>query len=339
MAPPSDSLKPTTFAHSSANNQTLASGGAFKGDSAKIDDNGAAASESAPGAAADGRKIIFLHIPKTAGTTLNRIIDWEYNPLRIYSINGRYFRESYRKLVEYPPSRLPGMKVFRGHMPFGLHRLLNGPSTYIVVLRDPVERAMSLYFFAANRRIHRHHSEVSRQTLEEYVRTSPYNNAQTKLIAGQSRERDFIAGECNDAMLSAAKENLSRYFTLIGITERFEETLALAKVLLGWKIDRWATFRVTPHRPKKEAIGADTRALIAQYNSFDVALYQYASELFSEKVAENQEEVAAERESIRRAKLNDGFEFFYYRTVSSALKNISLVNSALTTGVSWGRGA
>jgi len=287
---------------------------------------------------ADGRKIIFLHIPKTAGTTLNRIIDWEYNPLRIYSINGRYFRDSYRKLIDYPPSRLSGMRVFRGHMPFGLHNYIPVPSTYIVVLRDPVERAMSLYFFAANRRIHRAHSEISRLTLEEYVKTTPYNNAQTKLIAGQSKERDFIAGECNDAMLAIAKENLARYFSLIGITERFEETLALAKVLLGWKVDRYATFRVTPRRPKKEAISAETRALIAEYNSFDVALYQYGRELFNEMVAENQEEVEAEVEAVRRAKLNDGVELYYYRAVSSALKNISLVNSAITTGVAWGRG-
>jgi len=286
---------------------------------------------------AENRKIIFLHIPKTAGTTLNRIIDWEYNPLRIYSINGRYFRDSYRKLVNYPPSRLAGMTVFRGHMPFGLHTLIGEPSTYIVVLRDPVERAMSLYFFAANRRIHRDHSQVSRLTLEEYVKTSPYNNAQTKLIAGQIRDRDFIGGECNDEMLAAAKENLSRHFSLIGITERFEETLALAKLVLGWKVARYATFRVTPRRPKKDAIAADTRALIAQYNSFDVALYKYAGELFSEIIAEYQDEVAAEVEAVRRAKLNSGIEFFYYRTVSSALKNISLVNSAITTSAMWGK--
>jgi hypothetical protein len=28
----------------------------------------------------DRRALIFLHIPKTAGTTLNRIIEWQYSP-------------------------------------------------------------------------------------------------------------------------------------------------------------------------------------------------------------------------------------------------------------------
>ncbi len=284
---------------------------------------------------AENRKIIFLHIPKTAGTTLNRIIDWEYNPLRIYSINGRYFRDSYRKLITYPPSRLGGMTLFRGHMPFGLHRLLGAPSTYIVVLRDPVERAISQYFFAVNRKIHKDHSQISRQTLDEFVRSSPYNNAQTKLLAGQNRDYDFIGGDCTEATLAAAKENLSQYFTLLGLTERFEETLALAKVLLGWKIARWANFRVTPRRPRKEAISAETRALIAQCNNFDMALYQFAADLFSRMVTRYQDRVAVEVEAVRRAKLTGGFELFYYRTVSTALKNISLANSALTTVSMW----
>ena len=284
---------------------------------------------------AENRKIIFLHIPKTAGTTLNRIIDWEYNPLRIYSINGRYFRDSYRKLISYPPSRLAGMQVFRGHMPFGLHNLLGAPSTYIVVLRDPVERAISQYFFAVNRKIHRDHSQISRLTLDEFVKNSPYNNAQTKLLAGQSRDYDFIGGECTEATLAAAKENLSNYFTLIGLTERFEETLALAKVVLGWKIARWANFRVTPRRPRTEAIAPDTRALIANYNNFDMALYQYAAGLFSQMIAKYQDRVAVEVEAVRRAKLNEGFELFYYRTLSTALKNLSLANSALATSSMW----
>ena len=102
-----------------------------------------------------------------------------------------------------------------------------------------VERTISQYFFAVNRRIHRRHSQISRLTLEEYVKSSPYNNAQTKLIAGQTRDYDFLAGECSEEMLTVAKENLNLHFGLIGLTERFEETLALAKVLLGWKVARY----------------------------------------------------------------------------------------------------
>src|SRR5512146_861107 len=89
------------------------------------------------------RALIFVHMFKSGGNTLNRIMDWEYSPLRIFSVNGRYCRWSYRKLTECPREMLTQMQVFRGHMPFGLHKFLPQPWTYITLQRDPVERTVS----------------------------------------------------------------------------------------------------------------------------------------------------------------------------------------------------
>ena len=36
----------------------------------------------------DRQALIFLHIPKTAGTTLNRIIEWQYSPLSIFTLDS-----------------------------------------------------------------------------------------------------------------------------------------------------------------------------------------------------------------------------------------------------------
>ena len=35
----------------------------------------------------DREALIFLHIPKTAGTTLNRIIEWQYSPFAIFTMD------------------------------------------------------------------------------------------------------------------------------------------------------------------------------------------------------------------------------------------------------------
>ena len=110
--------------------------------------------------------LIFLHLPKCAGTTLNRIIEWEYDPMRVFSIDPIFFLWSYKKLNRWPTKRLGRMQVFKGHMPFGIHRRLPQPSTYITFLRDPVERVISAYFFARNYLLHPKHAWISKLSLE-----------------------------------------------------------------------------------------------------------------------------------------------------------------------------
>jgi Galactose-3-O-sulfotransferase len=273
--------------------------------------------------------LVFIHIPKTAGTTLNRIIGWEYNPLRIFSINGRYFRSSYKMLKDCPPSRLAHMVLFRGHMPFGLHRYLERPARYMTVLRDPVERTISEYFFAVNRKIHRQHRQISQLSLEEYVRTSPYNNAQTKMIAGQDDRFDFLAGRCGPEMVALAKENLSRYFCFVGVTERFEESLALCKVLLGWKVRHYATFRVTPRRPRTETLTKLDLQVIRDYNSFDVELYSYAVQLFDDMVIKYQDKIQTEIRAVQRARVAGQVHLLLHRRICAAIKVFTLINSGL----------
>ena len=37
----------------------------------------------------------------------------------------------------------------------------------------------------------------------------------------------------------------SRYFSVIGLSERFEESLALMKLRFGWKLQRYSSFNVS----------------------------------------------------------------------------------------------
>ena len=69
----------------------------------------------------DGKALIFLHIPKTAGTTLNRIIEWQYSPLTIFTM------DPYR--IRATPERL--QKTLGGAPP----AIANGART--LVLRHP----------------------------------------------------------------------------------------------------------------------------------------------------------------------------------------------------------
>ena len=277
---------------------------------------------------ADGQgALIFVHMFKSGGNTLNRILDWEYNPLRIFSVNGRYCRWSYRKLTECPAGMLAGMQVFRGHMPFGLHRFLPQPWTYITLQRNPIQRTISGYFARVNRVYYPDHRKTKKLTFEEYLRTLAHNNSQTKMIAGLNKSADFLAGECTEETLAVAKDNLRKYFSLVGITERFEETLALAKIKFGWKIEHYGSFNITQGRPK--AMAPEALALVAEYNRFDVQLYQYAVSLFEEAIARDADGIRGEIEAVRGARMTKSGRVTYYRTASTALKMLTLGTSTV----------
>ena len=68
--------------------------------------------------------IIFLHLPKTAGTTVNRLIEWEYGLTEMYSIDPVLFEWSAAHLRKLSPQRLKRIRIFKGHMLYGLHKAL-----------------------------------------------------------------------------------------------------------------------------------------------------------------------------------------------------------------------
>jgi Sulfotransferase family len=273
--------------------------------------------------------LIFLHLPKCAGTTLNRIIEWEYDPRRVFSIDPIFFLWSYKKLNRWPTKRLGRMQVFKGHMPFGIHRRLPQPSTYITFLRDPVERVISAYFFARNYVLHPKHNWISKLNLEEYVNVSPNHNVQCKYISGRPFKGDFHAGDCDADTLELAKENLDRYFSLVGLTEQFEEGLAILKIMFGWEIAKYAKFNVTKSRQAKTSLPSSTVEFIAERNRYDMALYEHASMIFNRTRAQYGEQAQRQIALISQAKALNKTESTYYFWASAARKAISRIHSAL----------
>jgi len=275
-----------------------------------------------------GGALIFVHLYKTGGTTLNRIIEWEYKLNRICSVEPTWWRWSYQRITRWSPARLARMDVFKGHMPFGLHSLVPRPANYVTVLREPVERAISDYYFARRFKPHIHHRAALRMTLEEYFLEKHEHNLQSRILAG-TNSRELFPSVCDSATLAVAKKNLARHFLVVGLTERFDETLALLKVVLGWKVKRYRSFRVAGNRIPKQHVAPATLALIRERERFDLALYGHASLLFEEAIAAQREAVEAELLTIREARQLAPLESRYYWMSSIARALICRAHSLL----------
>jgi len=259
---------------------------------------------------------------------LNRIIEWEYNLHRICSLEPHWWLWSYQRIMRGSPARLAGMDVFKGHMPFGLHSLLPRAANYITVLREPVERVISDYYYARRFKLHAHHRAAQRLNLEEYFLQKHDQNLQSRMLAG-SNSHELFPSVCNAAILAAAKENLARQFIVVGLTERFDETLALLKVVLGWRVRRYSSFRVARNRVPKQLVAPTTLALIQERERFDLALYECAASLFEKAIAARREAVAAALSTIREARNMTPLESRYYWASSIARAAICRAHTLL----------
>src|SRR5262249_44933757 len=108
------------------------------------------------------------------------------------------------------------------------------------------------------------------------------DNDQTRRISGG----ETPLGRCSPEIVTIAKANLRQHFSFVGITERFDESLVLLKMTLGWP-------QTPPHipmlinfkRPQKGNISKICEQLIQSRNAFDMQLYEFAVAHFEQRVA------------------------------------------------------
>lgn len=238
--------------------------------------------------------IIFLHIPKTAGTTLFNIINNQYNieeRMVYYPIDNPNFNKFLAQLKERLNEDQNKVKVVYGHFPFGIQKQINKSFSYITMLRNPIERVLSTYYFIQRNFEHPLHSKVVDMNIKEFL-TSNDELIQKNVFNVQT---DFISGKY-PPNLQEAKKNLDQYFDIVGITEMFAESLFFIKEEFGWDNIELKSFNVTKNRPKYEQHSKDIIELIEEKNELDFKLYQYGKKLFDKKMQSLNE---SEKEKMR----------------------------------------
>ncbi len=157
--------------------------------------------------------LLFLHIPKTAGTTVLTFLERQYKP-------GEVFRLNWQGPAHCQLEALTRQhRVLAGHISFGLHRKLGRPCRYITLLRNPIDRIVSFYYFALSYPDMYIHETASRMSLAEFAQSNvsaELDNHQVRLLCNKG---DAPIGSITASDLRQAKQNLQRHFDVVGVQD------------------------------------------------------------------------------------------------------------------------
>lgn len=242
------------------------------------------------------RQILFVHIPKSAGSSLNKML------MDAYGLPADYPHYNSTVLLIQEPLRLQ-LPMIMGHVHYDIAQTLLASPTIFTFLREPVERTISAFeFMKANPETWV--GELAQGTITEFFGHEAVlqneSNMQTRMIGHEipfpQLWHDYVAGKVTAEQyfvniqrcmnqpptrktLDVAKRRLES-MAFFGFTETFAEDVEVLFQILGRPCPKVVRTNITP--PEFQARNTYTPAeidMIISANEYDIELYEFAKSL------------------------------------------------------------
>jgi hypothetical protein len=209
--------------------------------------------------------ILHLHIPRTAGSTLDTEIRAALPDKLCLAFT------SMQRLQEIADEGQE-IALFSGHFSWGVHEFFED-YLYITVLRNPVDRVISTYDYIRATESHPRYDRYNKHSLRQLL-TSP-KSSRTHLSNGMVRQ---ICGAgtfgipVNRFHLERAWEILCRPDVMVGFTDNLDELRERLSARIGRTIPSARKKNVSQRTPVDSA----TIEMITGLNRWDMELYRRA---------------------------------------------------------------
>lgn len=215
----------------------------------------------------------------TGGNTLAHAISTSNPGYKVVQLSGNSAVEDLKNLKGHMNSE---DILFYGHNMFGLLELFGIQEKYITILRNPLDRLISDFFW---KEIH-NNKETAFNALQKFYSFIQKADHLEFYIhhCGDLRHQNaqhFDLSECsktaNEKAFNMAMDNLKTKFWFVGITEIFDESVySLLKKLKKIEIGKWWTRRhpFTKYRPQYLELSKTSREIIEKKTKYDLELYQ-----------------------------------------------------------------
>lgn len=251
--------------------------------------------------------LIFLHVAKTGGTTLGSILAGLF-PLsgqlsthvgKTFSALGVWPADEFgRTWAALESTRKAEIKHLAGHSLFGVHRVVSRPCRYIGMVREPVDRVASSYYYISTQPSIPVYEQIAKgMSLSDYIDCKvglDAHNYQTRILSGDERCNatwdqvgEVLSKPIPESVLQVAKENIAKHFAVLGPMEQFDRVLMLLKLKFSFPMRSllYEKKNVNHGRPSRDRLDESTIEKIKCANTLDSDLYQFVVARFERECA------------------------------------------------------
>ncbi len=248
--------------------------------------------------------LIFTHIPKTGGMSMFASMSEYYG----MDIADMYDMSAFDNNANDLNALLrdASKSVYTGHFPFGLHEWFSRPSYYMAIVRNPIDRIESLYLYSLQFRdvIHNTIKETGftlndlfskRMVADFYVEFEPWikgdksfasflrcnspelQNAMVRRFSGMGMDPT----QPNKDTLELAKANIEQYFSIVGVQERYQDTLQIVRDSFDINITEYRVNKGPEKTKKVLKLNVGLKKRLKEMNKLDTELYEWVLTRFN----------------------------------------------------------
>ncbi len=223
------------------------------------------------------RRILFDHLPKCGGSSLDAYLKPHYLKRKVFSTNSSSPAVSVDEFRKFSQRERYGYDLVKGHLSNELLDYVNPECLKVTVFREPVVRIVSHYYYAKRSPAHYLHSKIheSRVTLEDYAAGNLSNELRNWYTAHFSGMAADDVEKDPEESLSRATETILKRYDVIGFLDDIESFIEALRKQANLRYEYLnMRINVTQDRPSLDNVEQSVIQKIEQVNRLDVALYR-----------------------------------------------------------------
>lgn len=244
-----------------------------------LDEYPVPAAATAPTRAARPVTLVFPGLGAVGGSSLNQLM--RRTMLRQGWATPVYGEANSPSLWSQLQSPRPAYRWIDGHECHGAAAGCAGAAR-VTLLRDPIRRLVSVFNYG----VLVHPELFAAESFDEFVAARAARDHSQAVGLLRAADRNAEIPPSDDDLIAAARTELASAYALVGITERFEDTIFLLCRLAGHaSIGMWWRVLAAPRLVDPDQLDPQTRSQLERDLAADIVLYEEARTAFSARVA------------------------------------------------------